>query len=181
MDWGDAPTSGAVVVALGAAAVSTWQAREAKKARGAAERQATAAEAALAEMRKQTATMEHDRVARDEADGPRFENARPSRAQGDLRPFGIVMTEGPEVDVVATEVRGSTGATDLQVFVPPNEVHPRRMVRGAKSEFVLSFPSIGRTTNVEVRFECTEVGGRNRQWIRWETVRYPGPIRMGRA
>lgn len=173
------PTAAAGVVALGAAVVATWQAREAKKPRGAAERQASAAEAALAETCKQTATMEHDRAARDEADGPRFEDARPSRRRGDLRPFTIVKAEGPEVDVVAAEVRGGTGAAGLQVFVPDKELL-RRMVRGARSEFVLSFPPIERTTHVEVRFECTDVGG-HRQWNRWETVRYLGPARVVRA
>jgi hypothetical protein len=91
------------------------------------------------------------------------------------------MAEGPEVDVVAAEVRGGTGAAGLQVFVPPDEELPRRMVRGARAEFVLSFPVIEGTTHVEIRFECTEVGGNRRQWIPWETVKYLGPARVLRA
>src|SRR6266511_1759448 len=61
-------------------------------------------------------------------------------------------------------VRGGAAAVDLQVLVPPDEDQPRRMVNSARPEFVLSLPLIKRATQVEVRLECTEVGGRHRRW-----------------
>lgn len=54
VDWGDAPTAIGALIALGAAGFTYWQASEAKKARIAADRQAAAAEEALAEAREQT-------------------------------------------------------------------------------------------------------------------------------
>jgi hypothetical protein len=176
VDWGGVA---AAVIAVGAAMVAVWQAHEARKARHAAERQAKAAEDSAAAMRRQTEVMEHERTARDEEDGPRFET-QPARRPGQDRRhnFTLKMLEGPQVDVVATEARGAAGASGLPVSIPLEQEQPRRMVRGTPADFAVTYPPADFQMHVEVRFECIEVDGRRRSWIRWETVTFPPPARV---
>jgi hypothetical protein len=188
LNWGDLPTAFGALVALAAASVALRQAGEATKARKAAEiqaaeaqrarvaaeRQAVAAEEALAEMRKQTEVMEHERVARDDQDGPTLLVAA-RRHRGDRHYFTVKIEDGgPEVDVAIDEAR-ITNIDDLAVSVPATCAEPRRMVAGAPIEFAVDFVRPSKAVHVAVKFSCLEIDGRGRTWTRWTTARFSGP------
>jgi hypothetical protein len=168
-------------VALPAAAVAVWQAREARRQAKAAEdqvvqarRSAGAAEAQVGIMHRQE---EADQAERDERDAPMF-TCTPKGCAGSICKIEIRMDSGPqEVTIRITEIRvrpEGHDPTDTGSQLP-DDSHQYRVVPSAAFSVDVDLRAGRDSVRVELRLECTELSERGRSWTRRKSVPVAAP------
>lgn len=199
MDWGDVPTTAAVVVAVAAAAIATWQAAEARKSRRATQQQAAEATRAriAAEHQANEATTarklteealviakqtEADRIAdRHARDAPDFDIVSNGRDQ-----VRVTLKGGPpEVVVRMTRLDiVAQGAKRLDVPITlPLDIQPRRLAPGGSCLMAVDVQIEKSSCSVRIELSSEEVDG-GRTWPSRREVEFPAPVpapQMSRA